>query len=96
MGLYINPQGQSTEDFLQEHGIIVQEPTWPPGTGYLWIFWVDNGPFAAAAIAYNEKEFDYFMKEEKRVCITFLFPVEKVWGNIKPVEEDQLKEWISR
>ncbi len=62
MGLYINPQnGQSKEAFLKERA----EPINPQAfktfdftaePSKLPIVLVDNGPFTAAGVAYNERE----------------------------------------
>jgi len=61
MGVYINPPGQSKEAWLEEHGLLlINPPVWPPPQGFSFVCHVDNGPFSAAAVVYNEKEFMHF------------------------------------
>lgn len=61
MGLYINPQDISKEDWL---GLVGELQTSPPkqhriGTK-LVVCLVDNGPFSAAAVAYDQLELEDF------------------------------------
>ncbi len=64
MGYYINPPSGTKEEWLNNNGLEVTGPEWGllatnfPGRVYVCL--VDNGPFTAAAIAYNEQEFDVF------------------------------------
>lgn len=72
MGYYINPQHTSKEQWLNDYGLEVTDPTWDllatsfPGTEHspegrgVYVCLVDNGPFTAAGICYNEQEFDAF------------------------------------
>jgi len=63
MGYYINPTDNSSkEDWLERHAIVSVNPKWSDiPDGCLPLCWVDNGPFTAVAIAYDEEEFDDFM-----------------------------------
>lgn len=65
MGFYINPHDMSKEDWLKEYGTLAVRITEagfkhrPENT--LPVILVDNGPFTAAAIAYNEQEYQEFI-----------------------------------
>ena len=60
MGFYVNPPDMDKETWLVVHG---QEttPNWPPLEGLVLVCLVDNGPFKAAGICYNESEFYEFV-----------------------------------
>jgi hypothetical protein len=63
MGYYINPPGMSKERWLQAYSdksVAVPDPD-EATPGKHWVIWVDNGPFTAAAVAYNRAEFRYFL-----------------------------------
>ena len=77
MGCYINPLGETKEEWLNNHGLEVTDPAWdllatnfpglmshPEGRG-MYVCLVDNGPFTAAAICYNEQEFDEFNRDDE-------------------------------
>lgn len=63
MGFYVNPKGESKEQFLLKKGVAVPRTfKWEDKpNGSLPVILVDNGPFTAAAIAYCKEEFDGFM-----------------------------------
>lgn len=63
MGFYINPEGQTKEEFLIENQTFntmlcksVKFEDCPEDQRI--IMWVDNGPFTAALICYNKQEFE--------------------------------------
>ncbi|KKK55786.1 hypothetical protein LCGC14_3071060 [marine sediment metagenome] len=60
MGDYINPPEGTKEDWLEENGELVAAPSWPPPADMVLVCLVDNGPFTAAAICYDEGEFSEF------------------------------------
>lgn len=62
MGLYINPEGQTKEDFLREHGEGTAFDTKFEDIpkGFLAVCLVDNGPFKAAGVCFDEAEFKVF------------------------------------
>ena len=64
MGFYINPQNRTKETWLEMFGQKVDSPKWPPPNGTIPVCLIDNGPFTAAGIAYNEKEFDVFLEPD--------------------------------
>ena len=71
MGLYINPSHMSKEQWLIENGVLVMGvPEFNKTASYFPVCLVDNGPFTAAAIAFDEREMaafnqprDYRLKE---------------------------------
>lgn len=72
MGYYINPPEGTKEGWLNDNGLEVTDPSWGllatnfrgamgnRGNDGVYVCLVDNGPFTAAAVAYNEAEFDAF------------------------------------
>lgn len=70
MGLYINPTGCTKEQWLQENGVLfaptltgywhIIETVFKPESDALLVCLVDNGPFKAAAVAYDESELEAF------------------------------------
>lgn len=60
MGIYINPPDMTKEQFLTEVGTPLDGApagVWSDPDTYP-VCWMDNGPFTAAAIVYNERERD--------------------------------------
>lgn len=92
MGCYVNPKNEIKEKWLKENGEIVQDwftPTdrvhFKPYKEYctdnkLPVIMVDNGPFRAAAVAYNESEFLTFLdtKFDPRTRIFYIVDVDKL------------------
>jgi hypothetical protein len=65
MGCYINPRNQTKEEFLREHG----EPTSTPcevTETHLPVVLVNNGPFTAAGVAYDNREREAFLYPDPR------------------------------
>ena len=62
MGYYINPPGETKEEWLNNHGLEVtgDDVTWGRLPDMILVCLVDNGPFTAAGICYSEVEFDEF------------------------------------
>jgi len=63
MGYYINPAGESKESWLTRNGVrCVGTPAWKnTPEAHLPVCLMDNGPFTAAGIAYDESEFNAFI-----------------------------------
>jgi hypothetical protein len=59
MGCYINPQSMSKEEWLKVHGTRANGPT-AITEDTVPVCLVDNGPFTAAAVAYDERELAAF------------------------------------
>ena len=81
MGYYINPPHTSKEQFLEAHGIeITQDEAedfdFSTGDEILPVVLVNNGPYTAAAIVYNQRELDELTRQDGRPRKWFL--VEKV------------------
>jgi hypothetical protein len=69
MGAYINPVNQSKESWLKEHGEAIDEA--PKSFDErmkleLPVCLVDNGPFTAAGIAFDERELQAFTYPDHR------------------------------
>lgn len=80
MGFYLNPSEQTKEDFLQEHGVKIEAPFWPTRDDVALVCWIDNGPFAAAGVAYSEAEMKEFNDpSDPRFRIWYLVAWEKIW-----------------
>jgi hypothetical protein len=62
MGVYINPKTCSKEQWLASNGekIVGRVPTLTERPGFMPVCLVDNGPFTAAAVAYQEGELSAF------------------------------------
>lgn len=66
MGCYVNPKGVSKEEWLQKNATVVYAPGKLPSWETIFsskelpVVWMDNGPFTAAGIAYNEREYKEF------------------------------------
>jgi hypothetical protein len=69
MGKYINPHDCTKEQFLHKYGKEVtildighkEFDDWINENKYV-VVWVDNGNFTTAAILYDKKEYDYFIR----------------------------------
>jgi len=65
MGYYINPFDMTKERFLQIYGTTLNpEHEFDFSASTLPVCLVDNGPFTAAAIAYNKNEMDAFKQPD--------------------------------
>lgn len=87
MGFYINPKdGSSKEDWLKKNGSLLvfgpSEFSWKDDVEFLPVCLVDNGPFTAAGIAFNEREFQAFNRPDDRP---------KEWYKVK---KELLKEFL--
>lgn len=75
MGIYINPLDVTKEEWLREYGEPFYDPTWPPDSGKSIVCLVFNPRFTAAAIAFNEEEFDVFSDvQDSRVKLWYQVP----------------------
>lgn len=67
MGYYVNPSnGQSKELWLYDNAeeVTLDEAIFleSPGDGLVTLCWVDNGPFTATIICYDNRERDYIVR----------------------------------
>ncbi len=62
MGVYINPTGQTKEEWLIENAqeIPAPQPWTDENKEQLLVVLVDNGPFTAAAVCYSRREQEEF------------------------------------
>jgi hypothetical protein len=75
MGYYINPEDQSKEAFLKQHGTPISADhaaSFDFTTNQLPVCLVDNIAFTAAGIAYDTKERDAFLRPDRRLKRWFL------------------------
>jgi len=78
MGLYINPKNVSKEEWLKENGMSISccPNHYKENNGYLYVCLVDNGPFSAAGVAYNQKEFmEFFSQTDTRPKKFYAVPI---------------------
>ena len=75
MGYYINPEVGTKEAWLAENGsriTAVEAKEYPSNQGRVLVCLVDNGPFTAAGIAFDDEERDAFMDPDGRPKKWFL------------------------
>ena len=63
MGCYVNPKGMTKEDWLAHHGVLLRAEEYRTANvqsllqgGMILLVHVDNGPFTALGVVYNEAE----------------------------------------
>lgn len=84
MGYYVNPKEMTKEQWLKENAKLIDtsraRATWNSLTSgnELPVCLVDNGPFTAAGICYNEDEFKVFLEPDGRSKMWFVAPKEKL------------------
>ena len=70
MGCYVNPKDMPKEDWLLLFGEPTVGPT-PITETHVPVCLVDNGPFTAAGVAFNEREVQAFSYPDSRPKIWF-------------------------
>ena len=106
MGYYINPSDETKEEWLNNNGIEVTNPSWDAlpnfrptefqGDDGVYVCLVDNGPFTAAAVCYNEQEFDEFNRDdEPRPRKWYVVSREDII-NVCPDVEDRLEDTLPK
>ena len=61
MGYYVNPPTGTKEEWLAEHGEVVDPPVWSAlHESKAFVVLIDNGHFTAAGICFSEAEFEAF------------------------------------
>ena len=87
MGYYINPKNESKETWLHSNGRLVTlvevKDHQAKDNDELVVCLVDNGPFTAAGIAYDDEERNAFLYPDPRP---------KNWYMVK---RELLREWCS-
>ena len=88
MGLYINPLNMSKEQFLQDHGTLVNPQDYDNDASAVWaarqpnelpVILIDNGPFTAAAIGYCEKEVvDFLDPDDPRPRVLYMVKIDDI------------------
>jgi hypothetical protein len=92
MGVYVNPQDMSKEDWLALHGqILLDPPKWEDiediEEGKLPVCLVDNGPFKAAGVAFAKRELDEFTRPDDPRPKTWFMVSIKDLGEVSPIAE---------
>jgi len=93
MGIYINPEHESIEDWLHNNSSMLLEP--PQSSFYkdaladknLFVCLVDNGHFTAAAVAFSENELKDFLRPDGRLKNWFLVSIENVLTTNPEIKE---------
>lgn len=88
MGLYVNPNGMSKEDWLESHGTEVSRDEAVISDDSLPVVLVDNGPFTAAGIGHSERELSAFLdspmdQRPKRIFLCARSDLEAVQPELK-------------
>lgn len=83
MGYYINPQdGSSKEQWLKDNGVPIPETVVRAQFSFLGthlpICFVENPMFSVAAIAYDLREVEAFLRFDRRVKTWYLVPKDKL------------------
>lgn len=80
MGCYINPVKMHKEDWLLVHATpLAAAPAWHEvPSGELPVCLVDNGPFTAAGVAYDEQELTEFSAPDPRPTWWYTAAIEKL------------------
>lgn len=81
MGRYINPKILTKEEWLHTHGTPVRAAPLSAiaENGCLPVCLVDNGPFTAAGICYNDRELKAFQSpDDWRLKEWYMVPVERL------------------
>lgn len=81
MGYYINPPGQTKEEFLQDWAVPISEKEFRAykynnGDGKVPVIWTSNLIFTAVVIAYNKDERKEFLRpDDYRPKKFYLIPI---------------------
>ena len=93
MGMYVNPSNEEKETFLNREGMLVSKNiSWKDvSKGYLPVVLMNNGPFTAAGVAYNESELTAFTGiNDLRPRQIFMVKIEK----LIPVVGAELERYV--
>lgn len=81
MGLYINPPDMTKEDWLLANASAIVPPpkAFDDRPGERYVCHVNNGPFTAAAIAFNQRELKEFTRaDDRRPKQWYSVPIERL------------------
>lgn len=95
MGCYVNPNDVSKEAWLETNATKIYKkntfPSWETifATNERPVVLVDNGPFRAADVAYDEREYQVFTApDDPRPRKVYTVPIEKL------KEVSDIKNWL--
>ena len=89
MGCYINPpNGETKEAWLAREAKPL--PRVPPECyraldGWMVVCLIDNGPFRAAGVAFNDRELAAFKYDDGRPKVWYIAPIESIKA-VSPLE----------
>lgn len=63
MGIYVNPEGMTKEEWLARFGKPITREQAFLSPEHLPVVWVDNGPFTAVGVADTERELAAFLDD---------------------------------
>jgi len=94
MGMYVNPKGETKEQFLEREGQMVEGVKWEDvPAGQLPVVWIDNGIFTGAGIAWKSSELDAFTDpKDTRPRAVYLVPIDKLIPTVDDGYVDILTE----
>jgi hypothetical protein len=81
MGCYINPKGESKEDWLGSEAVpLPSEPPecFRPLDGWMIVCLIDNYAYTAAGVAFNDRELAAFKSLDDRPKWWFVAPIEAI------------------
>lgn len=91
MGFYINPENQTKERWLVNEAQFLSSapPTFPESKDEVLVCLVDNGPFTAAGIAFDEDEMKAFIgpNNDERAKFWFVAPRDRIIDVCPEVEK---------
>ena len=95
MGIYLNPQNETKEQFLKregtEHPINIARKMGFYSfvqMGFIPVVCVDNGEFTAVGVTYCQNEFDTFLSpEDPRKRILYLVPISVIEKEVPEIAE---------
>lgn len=88
MGIYINPEDRTKEEFLVPYFPGIQEPIMPTDDSLALVCWVDNGQFTAAGIVTDQRELDAFTEpDDNRPKLWFVVPKEELY-KVSPLKPE--------
>jgi hypothetical protein len=100
MGAYINPRGETKEQWLEREGLeLPQDEVAAMGDkafsgDWLPVCLVDNGPFTAACIMFDNRELDVWLRpDDTRPKRFFMAPLKLLYevSNLKEYREPDKK-----
>lgn len=100
MGLYVNPTNTTKEKWLLANArrVTAEDIT---GAGFagviregrIPIVWMDNGPFSAVGVAFDQSEAEYFARHDGRPKLFYTVPRSSLADDNSGVGEGLLRDY---